>query len=135
MTRRDNRVGGLLGIRVVPPTIPGGFLRRRRLEDRLDAGVSGPLTVLSAGAGSGKTLVAASWARQRRTVDAGRGTSPVAWLALEPDDNEPSLFWSGVVAALRASGAVPDGSPLGGLALEQGLTTDGLRALRQGLPT
>ncbi len=133
VSQSNGAIGGLLGIRVVPPTIPGGFLRRRRLEDRLDAGVSGPLTVLSAGAGSGKTLVAASWARRRRTVDAGRGTSPVAWLALEPDDNEPSLFFSGVVAALRASGAVPDGSPLGGLALEQGLTTDGLRALRQGL--
>lgn len=118
MSRSNGRIGGLLGIRTVPPTIPGGFLRRRRLEDRLDAGVSGPLTVLSAGAGSGKTLVAASWARRRRGGDDGHGPLPVAWLALERDDNEPSLFWSGVVAALRASGAVPDGSPLGGLALE-----------------
>jgi LuxR family transcriptional regulator, maltose regulon positive regulatory protein len=133
MTRSSAAVGGLLGIRVVPPTIPGGFLRRRRLEDRLDAGVAGPLTVLSAGAGSGKTLVAASWARRRRAVDAGHGGSPVAWLALEGDDNEPTLFFSGVVTALRVSGAVAEGSPLGGLALEHGLTSDGLRTLRQGL--
>ena len=122
--------GGLLGTKIVPPTVPAGFLRRARLEDRLDAGVTGPVTVVSAGAGSGKTLVAASWARAAARVSGG---PRVAWLALDRDDNEPTLFWSGVTAALRASGAVSAGNPLTELALEQGVTAHGMQALRRGL--
>jgi len=124
--------GGLLGTKIVPPTIPGGFLRRQRLQDRLDAAVTGPVTVVSAGAGSGKTLVVADWARAVAAAQVA-GAPRVAWLALDRDDNEPTLFWSGVTAALRASGAVPAGSPLSGLALEQGVTAQGMRALRLGL--
>ena len=128
--------GGLLGTKVVPPTIPGGFLRRPRLDGRLDLGVTGPVTIVCAGAGWGKTLVVASWARAAaadRATDRATGRPPVAWLALDPDDNEPSLFWSGVTAALRASGAVPADSLLSELALEQGVTAEGMRTLRLGL--
>jgi len=121
---------GLLATKVVPPAIPGGFVRRRRLEKLLDAGATGPVTIVSAGAGSGKTLVVAAWARaSAAAADAPR----VAWLAVDRDDNEPTLFWSGVTAALRASGAVPADSPLTELALEQGLTAQGMRTLRLGL--
>ena len=28
--------GGLLGAKIVPPTVPGGFLRRPRLQERSD---------------------------------------------------------------------------------------------------
>jgi LuxR family transcriptional regulator, maltose regulon positive regulatory protein len=124
--------GGLLGTKIVPPTIPGGFLRRPRLEDRLDLGVTGPVTLVSAGAGSGKTLVVASWARITAAERAAEGPT-VAWLALDRDDNEPTLFWSAVAAALRVSGAVRADNPLTELALEQGLTAQGMRTLRMGL--
>ena len=40
--------GGFLGTKIVPPSIPGGFMRRPRLEDRLDLGVTGPVTLVSA---------------------------------------------------------------------------------------
>jgi LuxR family maltose regulon positive regulatory protein len=125
-------VGGLLATKIVPPAIPGGFLRRRRLEKLLDDGVTGPVTIVSAGAGSGKTLVVAAWARATATAKVA-GAPRVAWLALDHDDNEPTLFWSAVAAALRASGAVPADSPLAELALEQGVTTQGMRTLRLGL--
>ncbi|HYN71894.1 MAG TPA: LuxR C-terminal-related transcriptional regulator [Nakamurella sp.] len=124
--------GGLLGTKIVPPTIPGGFLRRPRLEDRLDLGVTGPVTLVSAGAGPGKTLVVASWARITAAERAAEGPT-VAWLALDRDDNEPTLFWSAVAAALRVSGAVRADNPLTELALEQGLTAQGMRTLRMGL--
>jgi LuxR family maltose regulon positive regulatory protein len=57
----------------------------------------------------------------------------VAWLALDGDDNEPSVFWSGVIAAVRASGAVAADNPLDQLAIEQGMTAQGMRTLRHGL--
>src|SRR6478735_6196508 len=112
--RADAAVGGLLGTKIMPPTVPGGFLRRRRLEDRLEMGVSGPLTVVSAGAGSGKTLLVASWAGTRRPGQPAATDTParVAWLALDRDDNEPSLFWNGVVAALRAAAVLAADNPI-----------------------
>jgi len=121
--------GGLLGAKIVPPTVPGGFLRRRRLQERLDAGVSGPLTLVSAGPGWGKTLVVASWARAHlATTPAAR----VAWVALDRDDNEPRLFWTAVISSLGASGAVAAGDPLAALAFGPGVTAQGLRQLREG---
>ena len=126
------RPGGLLGTKIAPPAVPGGFLRRQRLQHRLDDAVTGPVTVVTGPPGAGKTLAVASWAW---TVIAARGAGsrPVAWLALDPDDNDPALFWGGVTAALRASGAVPDGSPSSGPAVEQGVTEHGLRLLRWAL--
>lgn len=135
MHRATAAVGGrsgLLATKIVPPAIPGGFLRRRRLEKLLDEGVTGPVTIVSAGAGSGKTLVVASWARATNARQAAGGPR-VAWLALDRDDNQPTMFWSAVAAALRASGAVPADSPLTELALEQGVTAEGMRTLRLGL--
>jgi len=146
---------GLLGTKVVPPTIPRGYLRRPRLEKLLDAGASGPLTLVSAGPGWGKTLAVASWVRHRQLAhhaatrqgsghpEAGTGAAqsgrPVdqvadsAWLALDVDDNELRVFWTGVVTALRQADAVPPDSELATLALEAGLTAKGMQRLRDGL--
>ncbi len=146
---------GLLGTKVVPPTIPRGYLRRRRLEKLLDAGTSGPLTLVSAGPGWGKTLVVASWVRHRQMAnqesahhdpgqpeatdaagEPGRAVDQLAqaaWLALDVDDNELRIFWTGVLTALRQAGAVPPDSELAALALEPGLTAKGLQRLRDGL--
>jgi LuxR family maltose regulon positive regulatory protein len=55
---------------------------------------------VSAPAGFGKTTLLAEWLGQMSDED-----SSVAWLSLDAQDNEPALFWTYVVAALRT--AVP----------------------------
>jgi LuxR family maltose regulon positive regulatory protein len=88
------------------PALPPAFVARRRLMDRLDEGVRGEVTLLSAGPGSGKTVLAVAWA------ESGGAPGPVAWLSLDGYDNSPAAFWSYVIGALRGTGAVPDDNPL-----------------------
>src|SRR6266487_2631413 len=63
------------------------------LTERLTQGVMGPLTLVSAPAGFGKTTLLAQW-----FAESGM---PVAWLSLEPGDNEPVRFLSYLIAALQ----------------------------------
>src|SRR4051812_45459704 len=71
---------------------------RPRLFELLDAAARQPLTLVCAGAGWGKTMLVSAWARSR--------TAPVAWLSLDRRDNDPQLFWTYVLAALRVADAV-----------------------------
>ena len=50
-----------LRLRASPPAVPPGLVRRRQLETLLSRGATRPVTLLSAGPGSGKTLTVASW--------------------------------------------------------------------------
>jgi LuxR family maltose regulon positive regulatory protein len=67
------------------------------------------LCLVAAPAGSGKTTLLAQW----RAVAGG---SRVAWVSLEESDNDPTRFWSYLVAALRT--------------VEPGVGTVALEALR-----
>src|SRR6266480_8107135 len=69
------------------------LVRRPQLAERLTQGVMGPLTLVSAPAGFGKTTLLAQW-----FAESGM---PVAWLSLEPGDNEPVRFLSYLIAALQ----------------------------------
>ena len=51
----------LLQIRLQRPRVPGHLVPRPRLIERLDRGVQGPLTLICAGAGYGKTTLVRSW--------------------------------------------------------------------------
>ena len=82
---------------------------RQRLHGLLDEGVQGPLTLLAAPPGYGKTLLLTSWAAE------GRPPGPVAWVRAGPGDHQPSRFWAHVLAALRGAGVVPPGGLLDGL--------------------
>jgi len=73
-------------------------VRRQRLFDALSRGADGPLTLLRAPAGCGKTALASSW------VAAGAAPGPVTWISLDDDDARPGVFWSYVVAGLAGSG-------------------------------
>jgi LuxR family transcriptional regulator, maltose regulon positive regulatory protein len=75
----------------VPATRPG-FVPRPRLAERLEDGLARELILVSAPAGSGKTGLLADWARHNRR--------PVAWLSLDPGDNDPARFWRHAAAAL-----------------------------------
>jgi LuxR family transcriptional regulator, maltose regulon positive regulatory protein len=82
---------------------------RQRLHGLLDEGVQGPLTLLAAPPGYGKTMLLTSWATE------GRPPGPVAWVWAGPGDHQPSRFWAHVLAALRGAGVVPPGGLLDGL--------------------
>jgi LuxR family maltose regulon positive regulatory protein len=87
----------LLTSKLAVPVLPNGLVTRRRLVEMLDAGVRGPLTVLSAPAGWGKTALLNAWVR------AGGPVQPVTWLTMEPED-EGDRFWSYLHVALNTSG-------------------------------
>jgi ATP/maltotriose-dependent transcriptional regulator MalT len=87
----------LLETKLHVPRGSRGLVPRQRLRDRLSAGAESALTLISAPAGFGKTTLLTEW------LAAVPGDGPSAgWLSLDEADNEPSLFWKYVVAALRS---------------------------------
>jgi len=69
---------------------------RPRLIERLNAGLRGVCTLVSAPAGFGKTTLISEW----HTTPTGR-QYPLAWLSLDQDDNDPARFLTYLVAALE----------------------------------
>jgi LuxR family maltose regulon positive regulatory protein len=90
----------LLGTKFTIPPLRSVLLARSHLLEVLEQSRSVPLTLLSAGAGFGKTTLLSAWASQ--------STGQVAWLTLDDQDNDPTRFWTYAIAALRHSG-----TPLG----------------------
>jgi LuxR family maltose regulon positive regulatory protein len=96
-----------VGFRTSPPVVPRGFVQRPRVNRLLDRALTGPVTLVSAGPGYGKTLALADWAQ--------RTTLRVAWLSVEPSDDSLPGFWSALLASLRAGGVAEPGSALADL--------------------
>lgn len=99
----------LLASRFVVPARPDGFVARARIVETLQRGVGGPLTLVSAPAGTGKTVAVASW------VADGRAPGPVVWISLDDVRLTGPTLWSLVVEGLRrsevdVSGKVPAAS-------------------------
>ena len=90
---------------------------RERLLDRMTEGVGGPLTLVSAPAGSGKTVLVSSW------VSAGAAPGPVTWVSLDSGDEAPGVFWSYVLEGLSRSGVPVEsvGMPVCAEAVDQSL--------------
>jgi LuxR family transcriptional regulator, maltose regulon positive regulatory protein len=86
----------VLQAKIIAPSVPGWMVPRRRLQERIDEGTAGPLTVVTGPPGAGKTMAVASWAAAR--------PGPVAWITLDNYDSNPKVFWATVVAALRNAG-------------------------------
>src|SRR5215472_1044286 len=74
------------------PRIRPDLMTRPRLVERLEEASQHELVLVSAPPGFGKSTLLADWARST--------DRPVAWLSLDPDDNDSSRFWRYVVAAL-----------------------------------
>jgi len=89
---------GMEGFTIPQP--PGGLLQRARLLKDLERGVTGPLTLVSAPAGTGKTTLVSAWARRAQA----RG--PVAWVTLEVGDESRAGFWWSVSQGLGRCGVV-----------------------------
>jgi LuxR family maltose regulon positive regulatory protein len=105
--RVPDQLHSLMMLKAKPPSVPPGLVQRPRLDEQLSLAAHGPLTLVSAGPGAGKTLAVAAWAA------GGAAPSRVAWLTLDNADNDPRTFWADLLGALAESGAVPQGSPLG----------------------
>jgi LuxR family transcriptional regulator, maltose regulon positive regulatory protein len=91
------------------PAVPRpmtGLVERPRLFALLDRGALGPVTLLSAPAGSGKTMLVSSWLRSAELP----GTA--AWVGVERDESDATRFWGTVMDALRRSGAIAPDDPL-----------------------
>ena len=82
----------LLATKLHKPRPRPGFVPRPRLAERLDDGLAHGLVLVCAPAGYGKTTLLADLVQ--------RAEHPVAWLCLDPVDNDPARFWRHVVAAL-----------------------------------
>src|SRR3954468_15140475 len=80
------------------PVLNAPVLDRPRLVQQLTAAAAGPLTLISASAGSGKTVLASSWVR------AGAAPGPVGWIRLDEEDDVPGVFWTYVLIGLERAG-------------------------------
>ena len=107
------------------PRLSRTVVRRRRLSDLVESGARRAVTVVSGGAGWGKTVLVAAWAE----ASAAR----VAWLTLDAEDNDPGAFWAHVVAALKSAGVVRAGDMLADLARPPRMSSEYLLRLVDGL--
>ena len=84
----------LLHTKQRPPHTHADWVPRPRLLHLLDAGLTHPLTVVSAPAGFGKTTLLAQWTS---------GTSlPCAWITLDAHDNDLTLFLAYLIAGIQS---------------------------------
>jgi LuxR family transcriptional regulator, maltose regulon positive regulatory protein len=104
--------GSLLASKLHVPRSRGRLVARPRLSERLRQGTESALTLVSAPAGFGKSTLLTQWL----ATALGEGRS-AAWLSLDRRDNEPALFWTYLVAALKTASAAADGFGDGALAL------------------
>lgn len=93
----------------IPPLLPR-CVARYRLIERLNAGLARTpaVTLLSAPAGFGKTVLLTEWLQQLGGEQQSAGKSPisestyrVAWLSLDETENDPIRFFTHLVMALQ----------------------------------
>jgi LuxR family maltose regulon positive regulatory protein len=89
--------GELLTTRLVLPRPAPDLVPRPALAARLTAAAQGPLTLIAAPAGAGKTSLASSWARD------GLAPGPVAWVSLDGERLTRRLFWTLVLTSVEAA--------------------------------
>src|SRR5919199_4977322 len=83
----------LLATKLFVPPARAHRVRRPRLLDRLQGGLQGKLTLISAPAGFGKTTLTSAWVAGCER--------PAAWLSLDAGENDPTRFLAYLVAALQ----------------------------------
>ena len=115
MTRRFIMSTSILATKLHIPAPRPRVVLRPRLIERLDAGLDGKLTLISAAAGCGKTTLVSAWiavlqASPRplgeplnRGASHGPGVRAVraAWLSLDEGDSDPARFLAYLIAALQ----------------------------------
>ncbi|MEN4010476.1 MAG: LuxR C-terminal-related transcriptional regulator [Bellilinea sp.] len=83
----------LLKTKITIPPLPAGYVARPRLTEMIERGVRGPITLVCAPAGFGKTNLLIEWARSTR--------SRVSWLTFDRADNEHDYLYRYLIGALQ----------------------------------
>ena len=73
-----------------PPILPPNLITRPRLHQKINS----PVTFVCAPGGFGKSTLLNAWQQDRSDM-------PVAWVALDADDNYLLRFWSTIIMALQ----------------------------------
>jgi LuxR family maltose regulon positive regulatory protein len=107
------------------PHVGRSRLYRPRLTELLDTGTRRLVTLVSAGPGWGKTTMVSGWAATQRL--------PVAWLTLDQYDNDPQVFSTHVLAALRSTALTAAGHLPGDVEAMRGAGIGRIRALSRAL--
>lgn len=111
MANFSKKTDPLIRTKLRLPFIRSELVTRPRLQSRIAEGLRGPLTLVIAPAGFGKTTLVASC-----VASCGM---PVAWLSLDKDDNQAGRFLSYVTAALQGVDAAIGSEAAGLLAAPQ----------------
>lgn len=110
----------LLPTKFYPPPVPAGFVARPQLLEKLDEALARRLTLVSAPAGAGKTVLVSAWAYGIRQS----GVAAFGWLSLDEADNAPGRFWEYLVACLEEGGV---GLDSGSILQKNGETGSGMQ--------
>lgn len=85
----------LLHTKTTPPLSRKNLVSRQRLVDLIEQGIQGKLTLISAPAGFGKTIILSQWVSQT--------AHSTAWISLDETDNDAIRFWRYVSQGLRGA--------------------------------
>ena len=99
----------LLSVKFFIPHPRPDLVERLSLLIRFEAGLQRPLTLISAPAGFGKSTLVSAWIERRRGFPPAEPAYRVAWLSLDPNDNDPLRFWLYGLSALQNSAAARPG--------------------------
>ncbi len=87
--------GPLLETKLHLPRRRRESVSRPRLAELLSRGAESRLTLVSGPAGFGKSTLLADWL--------ATAENPAAWLSLDERDNDPAVFWTYLITALRTA--------------------------------
>ena len=95
-----DQVSPLLSTKLNRPPVPDDWVDRPRLIEQLNHSLQqGPLTLVCASAGFGKTTLVRSWIESLTASE--RPSTPAAWLSLDESDSDLVVFLRYFVAAIR----------------------------------
>ncbi|MDQ1551986.1 MAG: hypothetical protein QOD50_1408, partial [Actinomycetota bacterium] len=107
----------------IPPRRPG-LIGRPRLDALLEDGREARLMLVSAPAGFGKTTLLVEWLAGSAATERA-----VAWLSLDPRDNDPAVFWAYLATAIESAAPGIGASALAVLQAPGASTESALAAL------
>jgi LuxR family maltose regulon positive regulatory protein len=90
--------GLVLTTKLQRPNLPGDFIPRQNLLEFVNTNLQRPLTLVSAGAGFGKSTFVSGWFNEIDTKN--------CWLSLDENDNDLRIFLIHLISAIKT--VVPD---------------------------